>query len=349
MRMCNVVLSTEPKGGKGGVATVVPMHLEVLSAMGAVEFIPTHDGGSLGKFWPWLKAFPRVIGAKRRHRGAKCVFHLHPGSGFCLIRMLILAVFVRYCLRRPVLVYLHTPYLDRYLEGRYWRGVLAVLVKCADRVIVLTSYAQGLLALHGLADTARVVPNPFSPPGAHLEKRLRNDGVVTVLAMGRLVEGKGFMETLNAMSHLPENYRLIIAGEGELKKSVGDAIDRLGLGHRVLMSGWVVGEKKEALLLSADVFCLPSRVDSFGMSFIEAQVYDVPIVAYSHEPVIEVIRERAGVFVDSLEPKAIAMAIERANQLNSEMMPGGGKEWVRDSFGLERTRRRLSSVIEEVA
>lgn len=349
MRMCNVVLSTEPKGGKGGVATVVPMHLEVLGAMGAVEFIPTHDGGYLGKVWPWIKAFPRVIGAKRRHRGAKCVFHLHPGSGFCLIRMLILAVFVRYGLRRPVLVYLHTPYLDRYLDSWYWRGVLSGLVKCANRVIVLTSYALGLLGAHGLADTARVVPNPFSPPVDRLEKRLRNDGAVTVLAMGRLVEGKGFMETLYAMPHLPENYRLIIAGEGELKEAVGDVIASLGLGHRVSMSGWVAGDKKEELLLSADVFCLPSRVDSFGMSFIEAQVYDVPIVAYSHEPVIEVIREHGGVFVDSLNPKAIAMAIEKANDLNAEMTPGGGKEWVRDSFGIDRTRHRLSSVIEEVA
>lgn len=349
MSMCNVVLSTEPKGGKGGVATVVPMHLEVLGALGAVEFIPTHDGGSLGKFWPWLKAFPRVIGAKRRHRVAKCVFHLHPGSGFCLIRMLILAVFVRHVLRRPVLVYLHTPYLDRYLDSRYWRGVLTGLVKCADRVIVLTSYALGLLGAHGLADTARVVPNPFSPPAVRLEKRLRKNGVVTVLAMGRLVEGKGFMETLNAVPHLPENYRLVIAGEGELKEAVDNAIEKLGLTHRVSMSGWVAGDKKEELLLSADVFCLPSRVDSFGMSFIEAQVYDVPIVAYSHAPVIEVIRERGGVFVDSLSPKAIAMAIEKANNLNSEITPGGGREWVRDSFGIERTRHRLSLVIEEVA
>ncbi|WP_165418506.1 glycosyltransferase family 4 protein [Dyella amyloliquefaciens] len=331
------------------MATVVPMHLEVLGAMGAVEFIPTHDGGPLGKFWPWLKAFPRVIGAKRRHRDARCVFHLHPGSGFCLIRMLILAAIVRYGLRRPVLVYLHTPYLDRYLNGWYWRGVLSGLVKCADRVIVLTSYALGLLEAHGLADTTRVVPNPYSPSDARKERQLSRDGGVTVLAMGRLVEGKGFMETLYAMPHLPENYRLIIAGEGELNEAIGEAIDSLGLRRRVLMSGWVEGDKKEELLLSADVFCLPSRVDSFGMSFIEAQVYDVPIVAYAHEPVIEVIREHGGVFVDSLNPKAIAMAIKKANDLNSEMRPGSGKKWVCDSFGIERTRHRLSSVIKEVA
>lgn len=349
MRMCNVVLSTEPSGGKGGVATVVPMYLEVLGAMGSVEFIPTHDGSALGKLWPWMKSFHRTIAAIRRNRDQKCVFHLHPGSGFCLIRMLILAVFLRYGLRRPVLVYLHTPYLDRYLASGFWRSVLSGLVKCADRVIVLTSYALGLLRARGLADNARVVPNPYKPLDNLSEKHLPSDGSVTVLAMGRLVEGKGFMETLNAMPHLPENYRLVIAGDGELKEAISAAIDNLGVGHRVLMSGWVFADKKEELLLSANVFCLPSKVDSFGMSFVEAQVYDVPIVAYSHEPVTEVIREHGGIFVDSLDPKTVAAAIAKANDLNAAIKPGSGREWVSETFGIERIRRRLSLVVEEIA
>lgn len=348
MRMCNVVLSTEPGRGKGGVATVIPMYLEVLGGMGAVEFIPTHDGGSLGKFWPWIKSFVRAVNVAKRHRGRNCIFHLHPGSGFCLIRMMLLAAFLRYGLRRSVLVYLHTPYLDRYLDSWLWRSVLWTLIKCADRVVVLTSYAFDLLRTKGLANTARVVPNPYRPAETRNEKHVPGDGGITVLTMGRLVEGKGFMETLNAMPHLPANYKLIIAGDGQLKEAIGNAIDNLGLAHRVSMTGWVFAGKKEELLLSANVFCLPSKVDSFGMSFVEAQVYDVPIVAYSHPPVVEVVREQGGVFVDSLKPEAIAGAIKKANDLNATLLPGSGRQWVHETFGIERIRRRLSLVIEEI-
>ncbi len=349
MGMCNVVLSTEPRGGKGGVATVIPMYIEALQVLGDTEFIPTHVGGSLlGKLWPWICSFRKLRMSMEGNRGARLVFHLHPGSGFCIIRMLLLAYFLRYRLNQRVFVYLHTPYLENYLCSGIWRTIISALINCSDRVIVLTSYALNLLVAHDLAAKAHIVPNPFGTEHVHVKKRLKDDGSVTVLVMGRLIDGKGFLETLKAMQYLPVNYRLVIAGDGELNKIIRDVISELGLGQRVTMKGWVSGDAKEDLLLSANVFCLPSTVDSFGMSFVEAQVYDVPIVAYLHPPVIEVIRKDASVFVNSLEPVVIANAIVRANNLNSEIARGSGQEWVSTMFGAERIGHLLGSIIDDL-
>jgi glycosyltransferase involved in cell wall biosynthesis len=349
MKICNVVLSTEPSGGKGGVATVIPMYIEALGKLGATEFIPTHNGhGIAGKIWPWILSFQRSIEVLSKNPGDRVIFHLHPGSGFCIFRMLTLAIFLRFIVRRRVFIYLHTPYLEQYLDDLVWSRIIRSLVNCSDRVIVLTSYAFRLLEKHGLHLNVHVVPNPFEPKNAEARKRVSHSDIVTVLVMGRLVEGKGFMETLNAMRHLSDRYRLVIAGDGELKEQLCDAIAHFGLERRIVMKGWVFAEAKEELLRSADVFCLPSRVDSFGMSFVEAQAYDLPIVAYSHPPVVEVVRADGGVFVSSLDPSVIAKAIERANDLNSKIPSGSGRDWVIAKFGIDRTSQQLADIIQDV-
>lgn len=349
MKMCNVVLSTEPRGGKGGVATVIPMYLEALKMLGDTEFIPTHVGGGItGKIWPWIRSFWRSFGVVRKRREFDLVFHLHPGSGFCLLRMLLLAAFLRSGLRQHVIVYLHTPYLEQYLQNVFWRLIISLLIKCSDREIVLTSYARRLLEEAGISNNAAVIPNPYRIAEPHTKKCLPKDGSVTVLAMGRLVDGKGFVETLEAMTHLPDYYRLVIAGDGQLSEEIRDLIVKRRLNKKVEMRGWVFDDEKDELLSTANVFCLPSRVDSFGMSFVEAQEYDLPIVAYAHPPVTEVIRPLGGVFVQSLDAAEIADAITRANDLNSTIERGSGREWILARFGIDRISRELKLVIEEI-
>ena len=349
MNLCNVVLSTEPRGGKGGVATVIPMYLEALGKLGRTEFIPTHTNrGVSGKFVPWFFAFFRCAGVIVRGRGSQIVFHLHPGSGFCIIRMLILAFFLRYVAKQYVLIYLHTPYLDAYLNSKFWRPIVGALVRCSDRVIVLTSYARDLLKSHNIIGQVRIVPNPFRADCCRANKATRINENVTILIMGRLVSGKGFVETVRAMAELPENFHLVVAGEGELGDQIRDEISLNNLESRVKMTGWIFGSEKEEYLAKANVFCLPSKVDSFGMSFVEAQCYDLPIVAFRHPPVMEVIRPCAAVFVDIVEPKNLSQAIEAANGLNSIIVAGSGARWVEESFGVGKISESLSEIISDV-
>lgn len=349
MKLCNVVLSTEPRGGKGGVGTVVPMYIEALNRLGETEFYPTHNGRrAWGKFGPWMLSFIRCLGAIVRHRDEHLIFHLHPGSGICLIRMLLLAAYLKRLAGQRVFVYLHTPYLDQYLESEFWRRVIGNLIRCADRSVVLTEYARSLLERYGLSSRSCVIPNPYRCRRAGPLKVKATPDAVLVLALGRLVDGKGFVETVRAFAHLPENYRLVIAGDGELMSQLRDEIALLGIAGRAELTGWISGDRKNELLAHADVFCLPSRVDSFGMSFVEAQCYDLPIVAYRHPPVMEVIRPGAAVFVDSLDEKTIAAAIEEAADMARKGRLGDGPEWVREAFGISHVAELLKGAIGDV-
>lgn len=349
MKLCNVVLSTEPRGGKGGVATVVPMYIEALKVLGETEFFPTHNGRRIwGKFGPWMLSFIRCIGAVLRHRTEHLIFHIHPGSGFCLIRMSLLAAYLKLVARQRIFVYLHTPYIERYLESWFWRCVIRNLIRYADRLIVLTEYARSLLEQHGIPSNISVVPNPWRcQRTTSMEGHTARDDVL-VLAMGRLVAGKGFIETVRAFAILPLNFRLVIAGEGELLPQLRKEVALLGITERVELKGWVSGAEKDELLKDADIFCLPSRVDSFGMSFVEAQCYDLPIVAYRHPPVVEVIRPGAAVFVDTLDDQTLAAAIERAADIAEKGRLGDGPKWVQASFGINHIAALLKRTTEDV-
>ncbi|MFX1761089.1 glycosyltransferase [Paraburkholderia sp. A1RI-2L] len=263
--------------------------------------------------------------------------------------MLVLAMFLRGVARQHVIVYLHTPYLEGYLERTMWRSIFGALIGLSSGVIVLTSYARALLDKYDLAAKANVVPNPYRVCAHYPERTGSANGEITVLTMGRLVEGKGIAETVRAMSNLPDHFRLVVAGDGELAEEIKADVEKYKLGSRVTLVGWVADQDKINLLSECSVFCLPSKVDSFGMSFVEAQCYDLPIVAFRHPPVMEVIRHGGAIYVDELGEKNLASAILEANCLNSKIVRGSGARWIDESFGIENISRILRRVVDGVA
>ncbi|WP_160174718.1 glycosyltransferase family 4 protein [Caballeronia grimmiae] len=348
MNTIHVVLSTEPKGGKGGVATVIPIHLRLLGALGETIHISTHRSTPLwGKLGPWILSFFRCYGVLLRNFGRAKLFHVHPGSGLCLLRMLGLTAFLRIGLRQRAFVYLHTPYLEQYLRSGFWRKVIACLIRLSTRTVVLTHYGKRLLEEARLAEKAVVVPNPYQAEA--FAPNSKGDDVRYVLVMGRIVHGKGFVETLGALARLPDSFRLIIAGEGPEFDALRREAEQHSLQERIEWAGWVSGEAKRRLLQKADVFCLPSRVDSFGMSFVEAQCFDLPVVAYRHPPVIEVLKPDQSVIVDSLDPRTLADAILEAQKLSSSIQPGAGSRWITERFGLDRVGQLLEREVIEVS
>lgn len=138
------------------------------------------------------------------------------------------------------------------------------------------------------------------------------------------------------------------SGANPLRGRIEQEVKALGLTARVDFAGWVTGAEKEALLQRADIFCLPSTTDSFGMSFIEAQCHDLPVVAFRHQPVMEVLRPEGTVVIESLQPESIAHAIAWAAQIAAGLVPGSGRDWVEARFGIQRVAQLLEREIRSV-
>ncbi|MEJ5944702.1 glycosyltransferase family 4 protein [Pseudokineococcus basanitobsidens] len=115
---------------------------------------------------------------------------------------------------------------------------------------------------------------PEEPAGRRTSRK--DDGRVVVLAVGRLVPVKNHELLLTALTRLPEDWVLDVAGDGPLREALSVRCERLGLGSRVRFLGHVPDMKP--LYDSCDVVALPSHGETFGLAMLEAARHERDVV-----------------------------------------------------------------------
>lgn len=104
---------------------------------------------------------------------------------------------------------------------------------------------------------------------------LKNKKVI--LYLGQLIERKNIPFLFKVIKLLPENYVLMICGEGKLEKQVPAG---------VIVTGRIPEDMKVDYYNLADVFVYPSLKEGFGLSVAEAMACGKPIIA-SNVPIVE--------------------------------------------------------------
>lgn len=196
------------------------------------------------------------------------------------------------------------------------------LVRNADAVITQTSGEGEFFRKMGVNPQRLVRVGPGVDPaelrgGEAARARSRFDlKGPCILFLGTVSEDKGALTLLQAMKRLWEAGKregtLVYAGavldewQREFQKE-GPAIQ-----GRVRVTGIVTDAEKNDLLAACDLLVLPSRVDSFGIVFLEAWLYGKPVVGANAGGIPDVIRDgRDGLLVPFGDSTALAKAIQR--------------------------------------
>jgi glycosyltransferase involved in cell wall biosynthesis len=139
-----------------------------------------------------------------------------------------------------------------------------------------------------------------------------------VLAVGRLIEKKGFDVLLRALAALEErgvHARATLAGDGDRRPELEALARELGLGDRVLFAGALDQSGIHALMARATVFCLPCVVgadgnqDALPTVLLEALASGLPAISTPVGGVPEILERGAGVLVPSGDAAATAEAL----------------------------------------
>lgn len=93
---------------------------------------------------------------------------------------------------------------------------------------------------------------------------------------GRLESVKGHDTLITALSMMPKDVLVVIAGEGSQKQELKQLVTSLDLYSQVKFLGLV--EDMPRFYQSLDLFCLPSRFEGFPLSPLEAQACNIPVV-----------------------------------------------------------------------
>lgn len=286
-----------------------------------------------------------------RKSGFEPVLYLHVGRMPSVIRKLTY-VAVGKCLGMKIIVQFHSQSIEGYLRSGILRPIIKIMFLGSDQIYVLTPWWKRFLIDSGMSASISVVPNPISTElleEAQLGREATKDSNrIEILSMTRLVKGKGVELVIKALPHLPREFHLTVAGDGEQRDALASlAADEL-IADRVTFVGWVGGEDKVQLLRQSDIFCLPTTNDSFGMGFLEAMAYGVPIVAYRWNAIPDVVPDGiAGILTTDYTPQAVAEAIlTLANPEYRASLGAGGKRWVLDQFSPRSVGERIASSLE---
>jgi glycosyltransferase involved in cell wall biosynthesis len=134
----------------------------------------------------------------------------------------------------------------------------------------------------------------------------RGDAVVIGTA-GRLTAQKGQALLLDAAALLMArglDFRLLVAGAGELEADLKARAHSLGLEGRVEFLGFVSDMK--AFHLSLDIFALPSLWEGFGYVLAEAMCMRLPVAAFNVNSIPEVVDHGVTGLLSRPEPSALA-------------------------------------------
>jgi phosphatidylinositol alpha-mannosyltransferase/D-inositol-3-phosphate glycosyltransferase len=135
-----------------------------------------------------------------------------------------------------------------------------------------------------------------------------------VLALGRVVEKKGFDLLLAAYAALDETSRtvdLVIGGQGEAIVGLRQTASALGITDRVHFVGRLSRQQVAEAMAGATLFVMPSRLEPFGIVILEAWRAGAPVVATNRGGPPEFVRDgNDGVLVDPFDTTAFAGVLE---------------------------------------
>lgn len=100
---------------------------------------------------------------------------------------------------------------------------------------------------------------------------------------------KNLPRLVRAFRHLPEDWHLVIVGEGPERDAIRAEADEYNIGHRVHLPGFAPQPERYVGLF--DVFALSSDSEQFPISLVEAMAAGLPVVAPAVGDVAEMVSE----------------------------------------------------------
>jgi glycosyltransferase involved in cell wall biosynthesis len=172
-----------------------------------------------------------------------------------------------------------------------------------------------------------------------------------VLVLSRLHPKKGLDVLIDAFLSLPEKFaswRLVLAGDGPADH-VSSLKEKAAHAERVLFTGWLDGEKKDAVLSCASLLALPSHQENFGLCVIEALSHSVPVLLSPHVNLAEeIVLANAG-WIATVNKDALAARLAEALDDEGELATRGqaGKDLSR-KYSWESAAQGLAELYQTV-
>jgi glycogen(starch) synthase len=241
----------------------------------------------------------------------------------------------------PLVVHVHSTEFDRsgsHIDQRIYdierRGMHGAI-----KVIAVSYLTKNLITQHYGVDEKKVdvVYNAIEANGSYDEEKysIHKDEKI-VLFLGRITQQKGpeyFLAAAKRVLEVMDNVKFVMAGSGDMIRRTIEMAAAMGIGHKVLFTGFLRGNDVEKVFKMADLYVMPSVSEPFGIAPLEAMSHDVPVIISKQSGVSEVIQNALKVdFWDINEMANKIVAVLRHPPLATTMRQHGSFEIKRMSW-----------------
>jgi glycosyltransferase involved in cell wall biosynthesis len=202
---------------------------------------------------------------------------------------------------KPLVVHVHSTEFDRSgdnvnqivydIERAGMHGATQVIaVSNLTRNICISRYGadpQKVSVVHNQIDIDESAATAVQegPVDFNKDERL-------VLFLGRMTMQKGpeyFVAAAKKVLEKMGNVKFVMAGDGDMFRRVIELAAHLGIGHRILFTGFLRGDDVQKIFRMADLFVMPSVSEPFGLVPLEAMSQNVPVIISKQSGVSEVL------------------------------------------------------------
>jgi glycosyltransferase involved in cell wall biosynthesis len=201
---------------------------------------------------------------------------------------------------KPLIAHIHSTEFDR--SGENVNQMIYEIERSgmnyADKVIAVSGLTKKIVVeRYGIdPEKVEVVHNGVDLknkklPAENSEEIKKNEKIV--LFLGRITMQKGpeyFLQAAKKVLDVMDDVKFVMAGSGDMMYRMVEMAAGMGIGNKVIFTGFLRGDAVNQIYRMADLFVMPSVSEPFGIVPLEALDNDVPVIISKQSGVSEILR-----------------------------------------------------------
>ena len=268
---------------KGGISSVIKSYSEICETF---LFIPTTNlGNALSKSFFLVRGVVLLIFYLLFRKID--IIHIQGASKISFWRASIF-IYIAHIFNKKIIYHIHGGGFKTF-SFQHHKAVNFIFSKC-DVIGALSTKWKAFFEQEFHCKDVRIIPNIIDYPKENHSDR--KDIPVQFLFLGKICDKKGIFDLIDIIDEKKDVFKgkmkLIIGGNGETDR-LEKVIKEKKLDEMVQFVGWVSGEKKISLLNNSHIFILPSYIEAYPISILEAMSYHLPVIATNVGDIPEII------------------------------------------------------------
>lgn len=237
------------------------------------------------------------------------------------------------------------------------------IIRKADKIQAISNYLKDFAFRQGALSPVEVVPNgvslakiksQISNLKSKKDLNIKNDEKI-IITTSRLVYKNGIdvlIKSVKELRNLDESIKvkLLILGDGDLRKELENLATELNLKNDVLFLGSVTPYDVFNYLAISDLFVRPSRSEGLGNSFLEAMAAGIPVIGTNVGGISDfLINGETGLFCEENNPKDLAKKIKLIleNEKLREKIIQNAKKLVYEKYDWENIAKKIDLLLKD--